>query len=207
MSEVSKKFIDLQIGGEIKSAELLHDLVENIRADLFANDSKFDGQEGLILLAQQIKGDAGHGSAIHIQTTINQDSLFSVHFIDNDDGPSTRFTALSEIHNSCVMGNLSYQILVADEKQEGYDTLLSWEPGTAWDDRQQRVDLVDEMSPAVSMNDLLEAQAAGLRLENVLAKLGAVTTVTIRHNAIRMKPGIFEELRETLQNEVSSQKI
>lgn len=204
-SKPTQKFIDLQIGGEIKSPELLRDLVENIRAALFVREPAFEGVEGLKVLAQQINADAGYGSSIHIQTTISEDSLLSpTHTLDAS-GSRIEHTALRELHASCVMGNLAYVILEANEGQEGYNTLYSWEPGPVWDDKQQAVDFVGDMIPAISLPDLQKAEKEGMTLGSLIAKLAITSTATARHQRIEMDQSVYEELVETLDAETSAE--
>jgi hypothetical protein len=250
----SKVFVDVQIGGEIKSWELLQDLCENIRMYFYLDDPAFDGPDGIKLMAQQVNGNAGYNESIHIQGLINRDSLFSaktstryvvegldegnmyrtdaegapfrIFDIETQDWLPTPFevraiaqlscdqlnktaakmthTAMSDLHAVCVMGNLPYQILEANPEQEGYNTMITWEPGTDWDDKQQFVDLVGEMEPGISLGDLRKAQKEGNTLEDITAKLGKVTTVALRHNRIKMDESIYLELRDALDREQSS---
>lgn len=197
-----KVFVDVQIGGEIKSWELLQDLCENIRMYFYLNDPTFDGVEGIKLIAQQINGNAGQSESIHIQGVIGRDNLFSSRAVT--DGSRLTYTAMNDLHAACVMGNLSYQILEANPGQEGYNTMITWEPGTEWDESQQFVDLVGEMEPGISLEDLRKAKAEGRTLEDITDKLGKVTTVAIRHNQVKMDESIYRELCDVLDNEQST---
>jgi hypothetical protein len=253
---VNKAFVDLQIGGEIKTSEMLRDLCENIRMYFYLSDPAFDDVDGLKLIAQQINGNAGQGETIHIQGLINRDSLFSAQrsyiryvveglddgnmyrsdaegapflIFDVDEqtwlatpfqtreaaqwscdqlnknvGSKLMHDAMSDLHASCVMGNLPYQILEANPGQEGYNTMITWEPGNDWDDRQQFVDLVGEMEPGISLEDLRKAKAAGQTLEYITEKLGKVTTVALRHNILKMDESVYRELCDVLDQEQSA---
>lgn len=193
-------FVDVQIGGEIKSWELLQDLCENIRMYFFGGDPVFEGPDGIKRIAQQINGDAGQNNSIHLQALISRDNLFSMAAV----GRGLLHTAMSDLHAACVMGNLPYQILEANPGQEGYNTMITWEPGTDWDDKQQFVDLVGEMEPGISLDDLRKARKEGLSLEDITDKLGKVTTVAIRHNRVKMDESIYLELCDALDQEQST---
>lgn len=194
-----KVFVDVQIGGEIKSWELLQDLCENLRMYFFGNDPIFDGPDGIKRIAQEINGDAGQHNSIHLQGLIGRGTLFSM----VADGRGLKHTAMNDLHAACVMGNLPYQILEANPGQEGYNTMITWEPGTDWDDKQQFVDLIGEMEPAISLEDLRKARKEGKTLEEITDKLGKVTTVALRHNRLKMDESVYLELCDALDQEQS----
>lgn len=75
--------------------------------------------------------------------------------------------------------------------------------GANLDDQQQFIDLVGEMEPGISLEDLLKAKAAARKsLEDITEKLGKLTTVAIRHNILKMHEGIYYELCDVLEQQI-----